>query len=761
MYTDYTEENNNENYYDESNNNNNNDKLKKIVFVVLIFVVALILIVVLAKSCSKNNDSTGGNNPTNQPISIAMNRTDLTLEVGEDFELFADVLFASASSPIVTWYSDDSKVAVVDDNGFVSAIAEGNTNIVAKYIENGKEYLSKCSITVTSKSIAAENIDIVQEKITLKKGAGVLLEISLTPSGANENNLVFSSDDTSIATVSSKGYINAIDYGTTTIRVKTENGQLSDTVQVSVTATGQTVINPVSLELTGISNGISVGKTATVRTNLLPANATNKTLTWSSSNPSVATVKDGVITGVSAGSCKIIATTSNGISSSIDITVQSNQVSVSGITITNGTNITMNTSETKLINYTITPNNATNKKVMFLTSNSNVVYVSSNGVMAAISAGNAVVTVVTDDGRKEAKINITVVGETNSGTGSSNSTGSESSSGSSGGSSSSGSGSGSSGGSSSSGSSGGSSSTASCDSASMVTIEHNGTSYGAVVSLISFKNAKVFTGMSTTPTISVKAINDCLDKDRILYHVYYGTSESNVDSTSTSGYIKSDTKIKLDKDGYYKIKITGFLPNSNDTIVKYYYAIVSNNSDVAIKATYKYYDYQNEMLYVDLKGNNLSNSRRMYYCTTTGTSCTPNTNSKYTTTASTVSFKVQYGQKMCFALFVDGTKKGDAKCIDYAKSPKISVTPNIVDSKLKLVPKLIANPTNSAKIYYRVDTSISRCVVNVDDYPISSGDSRQWAKSTTAKYVCFQAIDTAGNRSKSICYDLKNQKVVV
>lgn len=578
MYTDYTDEEASEysdDYGDGGNSNNiDKEKIKKIAFFVLALVIIVVLIIILAKSCSnrKNNPSNGDNsiNPT-----VNINYENYSVEVGEEVTLYADIMENSSNTPIVGWQTEDSNIATVEDLGensaLVKGIAEGTTNIVAIYRENGKLYKDKCLITVTSKAIKAEKIDIVQEDITMAMGKELLLKIKTVPDDAKLPNLIYTSDDPSVVSVSEEGKVNALSLGTTTVTVKTEDETLSDSVKITVTENGQTIINPTGLQLLGLSNGIKVGGTATIKTQISPSNATNTKLTWSSTNPSVATVNsEGVITGVSAGKTTIMASTSNGISSSIEITVESNTIPVTGVTINDGPSYTMTVGGTKLLSYTVSPSNATNKKVLFTTSNRNVVTVDSNGIVGARSAGIAIITLTTEDGRKTATIKITV-------TGTGNITGSQTSN--------SGTGTGSSSSSGTGGSSSSNSDDVSCTDSLMTYITHNGK--GAVISQYSFGQAKAFQNMSEKPVITVTQIADCINLNRLTYKIYYGTS-TNVSSSVNggSGSIKKvGDKITLNNgDGYYKIQLVGYLKNSSAVdFTKTYYAIVENNGTDTIK----------------------------------------------------------------------------------------------------------------------------------------------------------------------------------
>ena len=618
MYTDYTEEeNNDESYYVENNDNQNKEKLKKIVFFVLIFVVLIIVIVLVAKGCSNSDDNGGTSVNENQTPTIAINRQSLALEVGDSFQLEADVLLASIANPVVSWRSDDTSVAAVNDDGYVTALGEGETNIVAIYRQNGIPYTTSCSIVVTSTKVEIESIDIVQEDISLRKGGSVLLQVAVTPEDATVDSLTFTSDDTSIATVSNEGRINAINTGTTTITVKTSDNQFSDSVSVTVTESGTTVVSPVSLQLIGLENGVSVGTSSRVAYIISPSNATTS-LTWSSSDPSIATVNsEGVVTGVKAGTCTIMASTSNNISSSLQITVSSNEVAVSRITINGDTS--MQTGWTKLLQYTISPSNATNKNVTFTSSNSSVVFVDSNGIIAALGSGTAVVTITTEDGKKTAAVNVTVTGESGSVSGSQTGSGSGGSNGSTGGSTGGSSSGGNSGGSSSgSSSSSSSSSSDSCTAYDMITISHNGSSAGAIVSTISFSNTKPFTSTSLTPTLTVTDLSDCVDS--VNYYVYYGTTSSNISGiASSNGTIRnSGSTIKLEHgNGYYKILVKGYDSSKKQYLNKYYYAHVNTGTSSRTSPTIQKFEVTKKgtslNLYVSVdKGS--SDLSRIDYC---------------------------------------------------------------------------------------------------------------------------------------------------
>ncbi len=641
MYTDYTEE-NNESYYadDDSGQNRHNidkEKLKRIIFWVLCFVIVLVLIIVVAKSCSKKENPAPTYN-NEQTLAVAISRETISLEVGQNFQLYAEVVGIDSKDPVILWLSENSEIVVVDDSGLVTALKEGTTNIVARYIKDGKIYSNKCAITVTSANVKLESIDIVQENISILKGSGVLLQVKTNPSDAKVEGLIFTSDDPSIASVNEEGRVTALEVGTTTINVKTSDSLYSDKLIVRVVENGQTVINPVSLTLSGLSNGLKVSSTATVIYSITPSNATNKTLTWTSTNPNVATVNSsGVVTGRSAGTCTIVASTSNGVSASLEVTVEANTIPVQNISIAGETTFTMQEGWTRMLSYLITPINATNKNVTFTTSNRNVIYVDSNGVLAALSPGTATVTITTVDGKKTAVANITVIAVPNSqatSTGTSTGTSSGSSSSSSSGSSSSSSSSYTTGQSNPTTSSG--SSSATCTSQDILTIKHSEKGEGPIISSYGFYNAVAM--KKANPTITVIGINSCIKAGSLKYNIYYGTSESNISSASKASgqidHLGSTIKLNLGN-GYYKVKVSGTISTTGATISKTYYVIVSNSSSTSSTSSDKTKPIINslsavrtgETLSVTVTATDTgSGLKKISYCHDTKNNCTPTIN---------------------------------------------------------------------------------------------------------------------------------------
>ena len=162
-------------------------------------------------------------------------------------------------------------------------------------------------------------------------------------------------------------------------------------------------VNSVRLDKTSLD--LNIGNTAKLTATVSPSDAANKNITWTTSNSSVATVKDGTVTAVAAGTATITASSNNGKTASCTVTVTDPNVEVTGISL-NKTSATITKGSSLTLTATITPSNATDKTVTWSTDKSYVASVS-NGKVNANSPGTATITAKTSNG-KTATCTITV-----------------------------------------------------------------------------------------------------------------------------------------------------------------------------------------------------------------------------------------------------------------------------------------------------------------------------------------------------------------
>ena len=161
----------------------------------------------------------------------------------------------------------------------------------------------------SSTPIYPTSISLTAAVNSISIGATTQLTVGYTPSDTNVKNVTYSSSSADIATVSNTGLVTGIAQGSATITATAEasSGTVSATTTITVTPIAVT-----SVSLSSNSETIKVGKTVTLIPTISPSNATNKNVTWSSSNTGIATVSEGTVTGVAAGTATITVTTVSG-----------------------------------------------------------------------------------------------------------------------------------------------------------------------------------------------------------------------------------------------------------------------------------------------------------------------------------------------------------------------------------------------------------------------------------------------------------------
>ena len=164
-------------------------------------------------------------------------------------------------------------------------------------------------------------------------------------------------------------------------------------------------VKTITLDKTNIS--LVIGSTEQLTATISPSNALDKTITWSTNNSSIATVENGLVTAVGAGSAIITATASNGITATCNVTVTATAVSVTSVSL-NKTTSSIEIGDIETLTATISPSNATNKNVTWHSNSTNIATVSNTGDVTAISPGQATITVTTEDGNHTASCIFTV-----------------------------------------------------------------------------------------------------------------------------------------------------------------------------------------------------------------------------------------------------------------------------------------------------------------------------------------------------------------
>ena len=252
--------------------------------------------------------------------------------------------------------------------------------------------------TAKPEKISVTKVSLDKTKVTLNKGKTLQLKAKVEPNNATNKTVTWKSSNSKVATVSTSGKVTAKGKGTATITATADGKSATCTITVEVPVT------KVSLDKTKVT--LNNGETLQLKAKVEPNNATNKTVTWKSSNSKVATVSNGKIKAKAIGTATITVTAKDGSGKKAVCTVTVKQP-VTGIVL-NKTESELNIGETLTLKATVKPNNATNKSVTWKSSNNKVATVS-NGKIKAVAEGKAKITVTAKDGSGKTEICIVKV----------------------------------------------------------------------------------------------------------------------------------------------------------------------------------------------------------------------------------------------------------------------------------------------------------------------------------------------------------------
>lgn len=308
---------------------------------------------------------------------VSLTETSLQLKKGDTHTLKANVQPSDATDKTVKWTSSDTAVATVDQDGTVTAVGGGNAKITA----SAGGVSATCSVSVT---VPVTGIHLNMILLTLEKGAFALLEATVSPDDAMDKTVQWSSDNPSVVSVDQNGKVTALEEGKAKITASAGGFTASCTVIcVSIPVTA------VTLDKTSLS--LAKGSSETLTATVSPRNATDKTVTWTSSNPAVATVdQNGLVTAVNSGNATITASAGD-FSATCEVSVV---IPVTSISLSSK-NLTLKVGETAMLDATILPEDATDKNVIWHSSHPDVASVE-GGLVTAIGFGYAEITAQVD-----------------------------------------------------------------------------------------------------------------------------------------------------------------------------------------------------------------------------------------------------------------------------------------------------------------------------------------------------------------------------
>ena len=297
---------------------------------------------------------------------MTLNKATLTLIEGASETLTATVAPANATNKKVTWKSSNAAVATVDAAGKVTAVKAGEATITVTTEDGAKT--AACKVTVT---MPVSGVTLNKTALTLNIGANETLTATVAPANATNKKVTWKSSNAAVATVDANGKVTAVKAGEATITVTTEDGGKTATCKVTVKPN---LVSEITLAALAIYVGESKAITATVK----PDDATNKALTWKSSDATVATVDaTGKVTGKKIGTATITATAQDGsgVSGSCTVTVLS---AVKKVTV-EPANLTLGKNKSYTLTATVDAQPGTDTGVTWTSSDTTIATVDATG----------------------------------------------------------------------------------------------------------------------------------------------------------------------------------------------------------------------------------------------------------------------------------------------------------------------------------------------------------------------------------------------
>lgn len=342
--------------------------------------------------------------------SITMQNRKVVMDVGETYTLGAEIRpYDTENSNLIWESSDENIVSFQVEYGYMVSIGSfirkrviltakkvGTVTITVTTEDGG--YTDTCEVVVRPPQVNGVELD--KKMLYMKNGESEILIANVIPEDAANKNVIWKSNDENIIIVN-EGVLHAVGIGTTTVTVITEDGGYSDTCEVTVLPVNVTGIEMDKMEIT-----ILEGQSGTFTATVYPENATDKSILWTTSDENIATVDNGVVTGVNAGMAVIIVRTKDGNFSKYCLVKVVEYVPTSGVLLNTST-LSMVEGETDTLTATVKPDNATNKNIIW-TSNNNAIATVDNEKVTAVAPGTAVIIATTEDGGHIATCIVTV-----------------------------------------------------------------------------------------------------------------------------------------------------------------------------------------------------------------------------------------------------------------------------------------------------------------------------------------------------------------
>ena len=413
----------NDEYDNEQDTGANNNFLtnfyynNKVLIWIFIGIIAFIIIMSLLTGSGSSSPKNSGYNVTILPETTA------EVSIGNSIALAAKV--NNVSNPRIVWTSSDENIAKVS-NGTVKGINYGKAVITATYIHSSnQQYTATKDVVVADgdPNLTLTNVSFENGDLLMAPNSTYSISLVLTPSRGYVTNKEFTSSNERVVRVDNNGVVQALSEGEAIITVNINNNiAFRKTLRVYVSrdyTRPEIVVNPEKISFDSELRKMKVGMSELLKYYVFPEDVSTERFTWSSSDETVVKVdQKGIATALKEGNAIVTLKSANGITSTIHIEVETDIVDVTDINLSLS-NLYLKVGQSQTITPIVSPDNASNKALNFVSGDTSIITVSPNstGTAATIYAlrnGTTTVT-VSSSNNVERRLNVTVTGGSDSG----------------------------------------------------------------------------------------------------------------------------------------------------------------------------------------------------------------------------------------------------------------------------------------------------------------------------------------------------------
>ena len=359
-------------------------KNKKIV----IFIVIILIIILLVWYFLNSKKDFVFNIKTNN----------IEVKIGESIKIDYEI----KKEVTINWISDNDNIVSVN-NGVVTGIGFGNTIVHGIVTDDNKTIIKDIYVSTYggNKNSILNEIIVTDGILFITNGTEYEIDYNYNPNDAYITSVEYSSMDENIATYSS-GKVKANNIGTTNITL-TMNKKIDRIITVNViereiTPTFSSKVE--SVDVTDEEIVIKPNETKEILYTVTPEDGFIESIEWTSSDENIVTANDGIITSKSSGEATIFLTINGNIKKEIKVIVS---IPVSGISLKSREKIVLKVGNSENIKTSISPTNATNKKINYSSSSNNIV-IDGSGKVTGASPGTGTITIKTEDGSHKIEI---------------------------------------------------------------------------------------------------------------------------------------------------------------------------------------------------------------------------------------------------------------------------------------------------------------------------------------------------------------------